>query len=187
MSERGIEIHNGKVVIPYIKSALDLYLVAGQVLNVEKEGGVNENYWAGRFKATSTDNLALDNKWMAGILAEAAFTEGSISGNSRFSCIHTFMELGKAITASRSALFVGQLAPGTNQTVDAGLEFLIGGKTIDRLISILSGDFNYLLHCVAITDVMNNTESGTSGTKAGYIKINVGGQDRFIRIYDAGN
>jgi len=172
-----------------VDGPVDIYCVAGQNLNVEKEGGINENYWAARFKATSTDSLALVDKWMAGVVAEAAFTEGSISGGtSRFSCVHAYMELGAAITEGVSAIFTGQLAPGTTQTVDAGIEFIPGGKTIDRMISLRGNTINYVLGFTeAITNVVDATETGETGSKAGYLKIRIGDNDRYIRLYDAGN
>lgn len=39
----------------------------------------------------------------------------------------------------------------------------------------------------AVTGVFDKTEAGTTGTKAGFIKVFVGGDARFIRLYDAGN
>lgn len=189
MVRGGIEIHNGKVVIPYIKGALDLYLVAGQVFNVEKEGGIDEQYFAGRFKATSTDNIALENRWMAGVIAEAAFTEGSITGAlSRFSCVHGYMQLGQALGAGViSALATFQVAPGTTQVVDAGVEVLPSGFTIDRLWSLRGGNVNYVLGFTdLVAGVINKDDVGETGTKAGYLKCKVHDADLFLRLYTTG-
>jgi hypothetical protein len=168
----------------------DLYFVAGQRLNVEKEGGVNEQYWAGRFKATSTDALALVDKWMAGVVAEAAATEGAIGGGaSRISCIHGYMELGITLTGgAKSALATLQVAPGTNKTIDDGLAILPGGKTITNMIRLESGVIDYVLSVgEEIAGVVDKTTTGT-GTITGYLKIRIGtpiGEDRYIYLYTA--
>lgn len=176
-----------------VDGGADIYLAAGQLFNVEKEGGVNENYWAGRFKATSTDSLALVDKWMAGIVAEAALTEGTFGGASgRVSCIHGYMELGVTLAGgAKSALATLQVAPGTNKTIDDGLAILPGGKTITNMIRLESGVVAYVLSFGAvISGVVNQDETGETGAKKGYLKVHirdgVTDYDRFIRLYETG-
>jgi len=176
---RGIEIHNGKVDIPYIIDRID----------VEIEGGVDIDYFH-KLKVTSTDELALVNKIMAGLVAQCQMSEGAVSGGtSRISALHGYLEVYNAGISggARSAFATLQSLGAGGQVIDAGIDILAAGNTVTDLIRLTSGTIVNVLQLPAIANVVDATESGTSGTKAGYLKIDVGGAARYIRIYDAGN
>ncbi len=176
---RGIEVHNGKVDIPYAVERLDL----------EVEGGVDIDYFH-KLKVTSTDDLALVDKIMAGLVAQCAFSEGAVSGaTSRISAIHGYLEVYNAGISggARSALATLQILGAGGQTVDAGIDVLGGAHTITDLIRLTSGTIVNVLQLPAIANVVNSAEAATAGTKAGYLKIDVAGAARYLRLYDAGN
>lgn len=195
MAFRGVEVHDGKVILPNITGAVDIYMKAGELFNVEKEGGINEQYWAAKFKATSTDALALVNQWMCGVLAEAALTEGTFGGAlGRLSGLHAFLTQAVALAdGAISAVITAQVASGTTQMVNAGVEVLVSAGSVDKMLSLRGGGINSVLGFTdAIADVVDFTESGTSGSMAGYLKCRLrkpGGAitDRWIRLYDAKN
>lgn len=179
MARQGIQIHNGKVKIPYAVQRLDL----------EIEGGVDIDYYH-KLKVTSTDALALVNKVMAGLVAQCAMSEGAVSGAlSRISAIHGYLEVYNAGISggARSALATLQILGAAGQTVDAGVDVLGGAHTITDLIRLTSGTIVNVMNLIAVANVVDIAESGDSGTKAGYLKITAGGAVRYIRIYDAGN
>ena len=179
MARQGIQIHNGKVKIPYAVQRLDL----------EIEGGVDIDYYH-KLKVTSTDALALVNKVMAGLVAQCAMSEGAVSGGlSRISAIHGYLEVYNAGISggARSALATLQtLGPG-GQVIDAGVDVLAAGMTVTDLIRLTSGTIVNVMNLIAVANVVNNSESGTAATKAGYLKIVAGGADRYIQLFDAGN
>lgn len=193
MAREGIQIHNGKVIIPYIKGAVDILLKAGQLFNIEKEGGVNEQYWAAKFKATSTDDLALVNQWMCGVLAEAACTEGTFDGAlSRLSGLHAYLTQGISLTnGGISAVITAQVGGGTTVMVNAGVEVLVSAGSVDKMISLRGGNILSVLGFTdEIAEIVNFSEAGTSGGMAGYLKCRLrkpGGAvtDRWLRLYDA--
>lgn len=49
------------------------------------------------------------------------------------------------------------------------------------------GDASYLFNVATIGTSANLTESGTSGNRDGWLKLTVGGSDRWIHLYDAAN
>lgn len=179
MSERGIEIHNGKVVIPYAVGRL----------NLEIEGGVDIDYFH-KLKATSTDNLALVDKIMAGLVAQCQMSEGAVSGGmSRISAIHGYLEVYNAGISggARSAFATLQTLGAGGQVIDAGIDILAAGNTITDLIRLTSGTIVNVMQLPAIAGVVDATESGESAAQAGYLKIDVAGVAKYIRIYQAGN
>jgi len=176
---RGIEVHNGKVDIPYAVERLDL----------EVEGGVDIDYYH-KLKVTSTDELALVDKVMAGLVAQCAFSEGAVSGPlSRISALHGYLEVYNAGISggARSAFVTLQSLGAASQTVDAGIDFLAAGHTITDLIRLTSGTIANVMQLPVIAGVVNNTEAGASAAQAGYLKIDVAGVAKYIRIYEAGN
>jgi|GEM_PF-6742253 len=176
---RGIEVHNGKVDIPYAVERLDL----------EIEGGVDIDYFH-KLKVTSTDDLALVDKVMAGLVAQCAFSEGAVSGGlSRISAIHGYLEVYNAGISggARSALQTLQILGAAGQTVDAGIDVLGGAHTITDLIRLTSGTIVNVMQLPVIAGVVDASEAGASAAKAGYLKIDVAGVAKYIRIYEAGN
>lgn len=178
-----------------IDGPADIYCIAGQRLNVEKEGGINEEYWAAKFKATSVDALALVNQWMCGVLAEAALTEGTFGGGlGRLSGLHAFLTQAVDLDdGAISAVVTAQVASGTTKIVNAGVEVLVSGGSVDKMLSLRGGGINSVLGFTdVIANVVDYTEAGTSGSMAGYLKVRFrkpGGAitDRWLRLYDAQN
>jgi len=160
---RGIEVHNGKIDIPYAVERLDL----------EIEGGVDIDYYH-KLKVTSTDDLALVDKVMAGLVAQCAFSEGSVSGPlMRVSAIHGYLEVYNAGISGgvRTALQTLQILGVGGQVIDAGIDILAAGHTVTDLIRLTSGTIVNVLQSIAVANVVNSAEAGTAGTKAGYLKI----------------
>lgn len=169
----------------------DIYSVAGQTLNVEKEGGVNENYWAAKFKATSTDDLALVDKIMSGVIAEVAFTEGSITGpTSVVSGLHAYMQLGQDLTQGAAHVIVAQVHDSSTKTVDSGFALIAGTRAVKSAIALHAGGLLSVLGSEEVAGVIDITEDGESASQAGYLKCLLGighGDARYIRLYEAGN
>lgn len=171
-------------------SALDLKFKSLTVepgrLMAELEGGVDIDYFH-KFKVTSTDELALVNKIMAGIVAQCQMSEGAISGAStRISAIHGYLEVyNTGISGgARSAFATLQtLGPG-GQTIDAGIDILAAGNTVTDLIRLTSGTIVNVLQSVAVAGVVNSAKTG-SGTITGYLKCDIEGTDRYIYLYTA--
>lgn len=178
-----------------IDGGVDILCGVGETLNVEKEGGINEQYWAIKSKATSTDTLALVNQWMCGVLAETAITEGTFDGAlGRLSGLHAYLTQAVDLTnGAISAVITAQVASGTTKMVNAGVEVMVSAGSVDKMLSLRGGNINSVLGFTdVIADVADHTESGTSGSMAGYLKVRFrkpGGAitDRWIRLYDAQN
>jgi len=159
---------------------------SGRPMSVELEGGVDIDYYH-KFKVTSTDELALVDKVMAGIVAQASMQEGSVSGGlSRISAIHGYLDVYNAGISggARSALATLQTLGAGGQTIDAGVDILAAGQTVTDLIRLTSGTIVNVLQSVAVANVVNSAKTGT-GTITGYLKVNIGGTDRWIYLYTA--
>jgi len=174
-------------------SALDLKFKSLTVepgrLMVELEGGVDIDYFH-KFKSTSTDALALVDKVMAGIVAQCQMSEGAVGGAlSRISAIHGYLEVYNAGISggARSALVTLQTLGAGGQTIDAGLDILAAGQTVTDLIRLTSGTIVNVMQLPVIAGVVDASESGASAAQAGYLKIDVAGVPKYIRIYQAGN
>lgn len=171
-------------------SALDLKFKSLTVepgrVQVELEGGVDIDYFH-KFKVTSTDDLALVDKVMAGIVAQCAFSEGAVSGSlSRISAIHGYLEVYNAGISggARSALATLQTLGAGGQTVDVGLDFLTAGQTVTDLIRC-SGDIGHVMHLSEVADVVNSSKTGGGAlTPKGYLKISIAGTIRYINLFE---
>ena len=80
-----------------------------------------------------------------------------------------------------------QTAPGTTQPIDAGVDVIAAGKTITDLIRLTSGTIVNVMYLPLVSGVVDATEAGTAGTKAGFLRISAEGTIRYLRLYDAGN
>lgn len=186
LNHAGLHVSTGDMPISGLDMKVKSLDVTPGRMTVELEGGVDIDYYH-KFKATSTNDLALVNKVMAGVVAQASMQEGSISGAlSRISAIHGYLDVFNAgITGgARSALATLQTLGAGGQTIDAGIDILAAGQTVTDLIRLTSGTIVNVFQSIAVANVVNSAKTGT-GTITGYLKVNIGGTDRWIYLYTA--
>jgi len=109
--------------------------------------------------------------------------------------IHAAVEVPSGCTLSGSDLRVGYFYL-RSQTAQAGVAQILRlenncstGSTCKTFLSLVNDDTQYTMTCGPVQDgtAWNGSDAGTGGTKAGYLKVQVGSADRYIRLYDSGS
>lgn len=85
---------------------------------------------------------------------------------------------GRTIAGNVDGVYLHTNLAATVSGLVSALRVVAGGQA--------AGQWDALANIDAVAGVFDSADTNTAGTKRGFIKLSVGGVDRFLRLYDSG-